>query len=168
MCYMLLAPQHLRTGCPVWPHLILELLPCCTSPPPGCPPPQAPNAPLESSKVALRPALQLVKFAAAANSFLPVSDSNGTGGLTILPAVLPAANKASAAEPAAVDYRFAINRARQSGYDYFFRLQRCTQELPGGRCGVWETGVQRCKAIAARGLHTHPSGYTHTTPLPHQ
>jgi len=85
---------------------------------------QAPNAPLESSKVAVKPALRLIKFAAAANSFLPVSDRTGTGGLVILPAVLPAA----------VDYRFADSKstAGPARYDYFFRLQRFTDELKGG------------------------------------
>lgn len=90
---------------------------------------QAPNAPLESSKVGQKQALQLIKFAAAVNSFLPVSDTTGAGGLVILPAVL-SADQTGSESAAAVDYRFASSSKPR--YDYFFRLQRYTQELPGG------------------------------------
>lgn len=87
---------------------------------------QAPNAPLESSRVAFKQALQLIKFTAAVNCFLPVSEASGTGGLVLLPAVLPAAT-------AAVDYRFAgTDRAQGAAYDYYFRVQRLTSELPQG------------------------------------
>lgn len=110
VAFELLSLTHVALTPPPWPAISTLL--------------QAPNAPLESSKVAVKPALRLIKFAAAANSFLPVSDRTGTGGLVILPAVLPAA----------VDYRFADSKstAGPARYDYFFRLQRFTDELKGG------------------------------------
>lgn len=86
---------------------------------------QAPNAPLESSKVGTKQALQLLKFAAAANCFLPVGEASGTGGLVLLPAVLPAPQ-------GAMDYRFAGPGSQQEAYDYYFRVQRYTDALPAG------------------------------------
>lgn len=98
---------------------------------------QSPNAPLESSKVGPRQALQLLKFAAAANCFLPVSEATGTGGLVLLPTVLPAP------QPAGVDFRFAaaaVGNGGQESYDYYFRVQRYTDALPAG-------GKHSCLAI---------------------
>lgn len=85
---------------------------------------QSPNTPLEVAvSVDLWP---LLKFATAANSFLPASPASGTGGLVLLPAVLPAA------EPSAVaaDYRF--DDQKQQLVPYSIRLQRFSGQLPAG------------------------------------
>jgi hypothetical protein len=100
--------------------------------------------------VAFKQALQLMKFAAAANTFLPLSKTTGTGALVLLPAVLPAIPAAQGTPggsssssnrdvpQAAVDYRFAQSASAAptgpQGYDFYFRVQRLTQDLPGGGC----------------------------------
>jgi hypothetical protein len=87
---------------------------------------QSPNSPLEVSVTAdLWP---LLKFATAANTFLPITPATGTGGLVMLPAVLPAAPAEPA--PVAVDYRF--DDAKQQLVPYAIRLQRFTASLPEG------------------------------------
>lgn len=127
------------------------------------PPPQAPNTPLETTGVSPQPALALLKFAAAANMFMPLSPETGAGGLVILPAVLASASSnkqqggaaaaaAAADSPAAAaaalgggaggseapasDYRFAGEGSQLPlGFNYAFRVQRCTQGLDGGVSG---------------------------------
>jgi hypothetical protein len=105
--------------------------------------------------VSLQPALALLKFAAAANTFMPLRAGTCTGGLLLLPTVATAAAAvgskgsdgssssgsnseqgaaaaASAAE-GAVDYRFGGKRSQLPlGFSYSFRLQRCTEDVPGG------------------------------------
>jgi hypothetical protein len=106
---------------------------------------QSPNSPLEVSVTAdLWP---LLKFATAANTFLPVAAATGTGGLVMLPAVLPAVPAEPA--PVAVDYRF--DDAKQQLVPYAIRLQRFTGNLPQGAllscsgqvCDPAHSGVQK-------------------------
>lgn len=88
---------------------------------------QSPNSPLEVSVSAdLWP---LLKFATAANAFLPTSRTTGTGGLVMLPAVLPTPSEPAAA--VAADYRF--DDQKQQLVPYAIRLQRFTGKLPQGR-----------------------------------
>lgn len=115
---------------------------------------QAPNAPLESSKVGAKQALQLLKFAAAANCFLPVGEASGTGGLVLLPAVLPAPQ-------GAMDYRFAGPSGQQEAYDYYFRVQRYTDALPAGgeRCRRCANACGSLAALECLGTAFAPLAY---------
>lgn len=75
----------------------------------------------------------LLKFATAANTFLPLSASSGSGGLLLLPAVLPAPEPSAAV---AVDYRFEDQSMKQQLVPYAIRLQRFTGGLPQGGADV--------------------------------
>jgi hypothetical protein len=93
---------------------------------------QAPNSPLDVSVSAdLWP---LLKFATAANAFLPMDSATGTGGLILLPAVLPAPQPSSVA----TDYRFEDQK--QQLVPYSIRLQRLTSQLPGGEAAAVKEG----------------------------
>jgi hypothetical protein len=113
--------------------------------------------------VGFKQALALIKFTAAVNSFMPVSQEAGTGGVVLLPAVLPASSPAGPSngssssrraqeDDAAVDYRFrdggSSSSKGQSAYDYYFRVQRYTQlELPGGERGDLLGGGAKCAGL---------------------
>jgi hypothetical protein len=93
---------------------------------------------------------------------MPVSQEAGTGGVVLLPAVLPASSPAGPTkgsssssrrtqeDDSAVDYRFRDGGSSsggskgQSAYDYYFRVQRYTQlELPGGEGSVFLGAILR-------------------------
>lgn len=73
----------------------------------------------------------LLKFATAANTFLPVSAQTGSGALLLLPAVLPALEP----DAVAADYRFEDQNAKQQMVPYAIRLQRFTGNLAEGASG---------------------------------
>ncbi|KAF6263315.1 hypothetical protein COO60DRAFT_1635331 [Scenedesmus sp. NREL 46B-D3] len=129
---------------------------------------QSPNSPLEVSVTAdLWP---LLKFATAANTFLPVAASTGTGGLVMLPAVLPAAPAEPA--PVAVDYRF--DDAKQQLVPYAIRLQRFTGSLPQGmevgeaqqlRVSLSTDPIKLRDAIVAKVLQQQPASVRFVGPV---
>ncbi|WIA40088.1 hypothetical protein OEZ86_013500 [Tetradesmus obliquus] len=129
---------------------------------------QSPNAPLEVSVTAdLWP---LLKFATAANTFLPVTAAAGTGALVMLPAVLPAVPAEPA--PVAVDYRF--DDAKQQLVPYAIRLQRFTGSLPEGmevnesnqlRVSLSTDPIKLRDAIVAKVLQQQPASVRFVGPL---